>query len=42
MCARSIVALRRAGAENVYVCNLGARAAGPRIDRILEAVEAAS
>lgn len=42
VCARSIVALRRAGAANVYVCNLGAGAAGRRLDRILQAVEAAS
>lgn len=42
VCARSIVALRRAGAENVYVCNLGARAASRRLDWILAAVDAAS
>lgn len=41
VCARSIVALRDAGAENVYVCNLGARQASRRLDAIREAVAAA-
>lgn len=41
VCARSIVALREAGVENVYVCNLGARQAGPRLDAIRDAVAAA-
>ena len=41
VCARSIIALREAGARNVYVCNLGARQAGRRLDAILKAVNAA-
>jgi hypothetical protein len=41
VCARSIIALREAGARNVYVCNLGARQAGRRLDAILKAVDAA-
>jgi hypothetical protein len=39
VCARSIVALRRAGVTNVYVCNLGARRPGVRLDAIRAAVE---
>lgn len=42
VCARSIIALRRAGARNVYVCNLGARKAARRLHAILGAVDAAS
>jgi hypothetical protein len=42
ICARSIAALRRMGAENVYVCNLGTRGAGQRLADVLEAVEALS
>ena len=38
--ARSIVALRRAGIDNIYLCNLGARQAGRRLDAILDAVAA--
>lgn len=38
-CARSVLALRKLGAENVYLCNLGARRAALRHGRILEAVE---
>ena len=38
--ARSIVALRRAGLDNVYLCNLGTRQAGRRLDAILDAVAA--
>lgn len=41
VCARTIIALREAGARNVYVCNLGARQAGRRLDGILAAVDAA-
>lgn len=41
VCARSIAALREAGANHVYVCNLGARLAGRRLDAIRGAVEAA-
>ena len=37
-CARSVLALRRLGVENVYLCNLGARRAALRYGRILEAV----
>lgn len=39
ICARSIVALRRHGAENVYVCNLGTRGAAGRLQEVLAAVE---
>lgn len=39
VCARSIVALRRAGAENVYVCNLGTHGAARRLEEVLSAVE---
>ena len=39
ICARSIRALRDAGAEKVYVSNLGGRRAAARYRRILEAVE---
>jgi len=42
VCARTIVALREAGVRNVYVCNLGARQAGRRLDAILRAVDAES
>lgn len=38
VCARSIVALRKAGVRNVYVCNLGARDAPERLDEVLDAV----
>jgi len=38
-CARSIVALRRLGARHAYVCNLGARDAAHRYERILAEVE---
>jgi len=37
-CARSVVALRGLGIENVYLCNLGARRAALRYGRVLEAV----
>lgn len=40
VCARSIVALREAGARNVYVCNLGAREGARRLDAVLRAVAA--
>lgn len=38
-CARSVLALRRLGVGNVYLCNLGARRAALRYGRIIEAVE---
>jgi hypothetical protein len=38
ICARSIRELRAAGAEKVYVSNLGNRGAGRRLSRILERV----
>ena len=38
ICARTIRALRSAGAEKVYVSNLGERGAGRRLGRILELV----
>jgi hypothetical protein len=38
-CARSIVALRRLGVENVYICNLGSRLAGRRYAEVLAAVD---
>lgn len=38
-CARTLLALRRLGIRNVYLCNLGARRAALRYGRILEAVE---
>jgi len=38
ICARSIRELRAAGAEKVYVSNLGSRGAGARLRRILERV----
>jgi hypothetical protein len=38
ICARSIRALRAAGADKVYVSNLGNRGAAPRLRRILERV----
>lgn len=38
VCARSIRALRRVGAEKVYVSNLGNRSAGRKLARILERV----
>jgi 5,10-methylenetetrahydrofolate reductase len=38
VCARSIRELRAAGAEKVYVSNLGNRGAGRRLKRILERV----
>lgn len=38
ICARSIRELREAGAEKVYVSNLGERGAGRRLSRILELV----
>lgn len=40
VCARSIVALRKAGARNVYVCNLGAREAASRLDTVMRTVAA--
>ena len=40
ICARSIKALREAGARNVYLCNLGARQAGRRLADIIEALDA--
>ncbi len=40
ICARSIGALRNAGAKNVYVSNLGFRGADRRYHRILAALEA--
>lgn len=39
ICARSIRALRDAGADKVYVSNLGGRRAGERYRRILDVVE---
>jgi hypothetical protein len=42
VCARSIVALRKAGARNVYLCNLGTRQTGRRLEAILEAVDTRS
>jgi len=39
-CARSIVALRRLGIRNTYICNLGANAAGGRYAKIVAAVAA--
>ncbi|MFQ5530212.1 MAG: hypothetical protein ACE5FP_07660 [Gemmatimonadota bacterium] len=39
VCARSIIALRRAGIDNVYVCNLGSRDAARRLARVSEAVD---
>lgn len=36
VCARSIRALRDAGARNVYVSNLGFRGVAPRLERVLE------
>lgn len=41
-CAQTIIALRRVGARNVYVCNLGARHAATLYDRILREVDALS
>ncbi len=38
ICARTIRELRRAGADKVYVSNLGSRGAGARLRRILERV----
>jgi hypothetical protein len=38
-CARSIIALRKAGVHSTYVCNLGARDAGRRFERIMREVE---
>lgn len=38
ICARSIRELRRAGAEKIYVSNLGNRGAGRRLAKILERV----
>jgi hypothetical protein len=38
ICARTIRALRRAGAEKIYVSNLSNRGAGRRLERILERV----
>jgi 5,10-methylenetetrahydrofolate reductase len=38
ICARTIRELREAGADKVYVSNLGSRAAGRRLARILERV----
>ena len=39
ICARSIVALRRMGANKIYLCNLGGRRAAQRYLRIAEAVD---
>ncbi len=39
-CAETIVRLREAGAPHVYICNLGARHAAARYERILEEIEA--
>jgi 5,10-methylenetetrahydrofolate reductase len=38
ICARSILALRRAGIENVYICNLGSRKAAHRLSSVLAAL----
>ncbi len=38
ICARSILELRRAGIENVYVCNLGSRNAAQRLSSVLAAL----
>ena len=38
VCARTIRALRDAGAEKVFVSNLGWRGAADRLDRILDRV----
>jgi 5,10-methylenetetrahydrofolate reductase len=38
VCARSIRALRKIGADKIYVSNLGERRAGRRLRRILELV----
>ncbi|MFV1986857.1 MAG: hypothetical protein ACC682_06230 [Gemmatimonadota bacterium] len=38
-CARSILALRNVGVSNTYVCNLGARSAGKRFEKIMAEVE---
>lgn len=40
ICARSIFALRRAGIENVYICNLGSRNAARRLTLVSEALDA--
>lgn len=42
ICARSIVALRGLGIDNIYLCNLGGRGAAERFRRIAQAVDAAS
>ncbi|MGI9039062.1 MAG: hypothetical protein ACR2GQ_09385 [Gemmatimonadota bacterium] len=39
VCARSIVTLREAGAENVYVCNLGTRGGARRLEEVLSRVD---
>ena len=40
VCARSILALRRAGIDNVYICNLGSRNAAHRLSLVTEALDA--
>ena len=39
VCAQSILALNRAGIENVYICNLGSRNAAQRLELVTEALE---
>jgi len=39
VCARSILSLRRAGIENVYICNLGSRNAARRLSLVTEAID---
>jgi hypothetical protein len=39
VCARSILALRRAGIENVFICNLGSRNAVQRLSLVSEALD---
>lgn len=40
VCARSVIALREAGVRNVYLCNLGGRQVGRRLDAVLTAIDA--
>ena len=37
-CARSILGLRSVGVNGIYLCNLGARAAGQRFDQVMQEV----
>ncbi len=39
VCARSILALRRAGIDNVYICNLGSRDAARRLSNVMELLD---